>query len=214
MAVFTPKGLKIRFEIDYCFALLARLYPKISPYKVLRLTEGLESIPGFLAVLTGLVCFLFHVEPLKIGFWVCGISIIGYLITVTGFYVFPGLPFLSTLYSTFTGFGIYYILMAIIGFFLVGWKGVFAFFIGRTIAGLFNTVYGSIESSRLHKKTGLVLFGSERNFVNAYRIYASKIGKSTDVEVSEDELNEENWKKTFRSYMLHCPSSSSQSLRA
>lgn len=214
MAVFTPRGLKIRFEVNYCFALLARLYPKISPYKVLRLTEGLESIPGFLAVLTGLVCFLFHVEPLKIGFWVCSISIIGYLITVTGFYVFPGLPFLSTLYSTFTGFGIYYILIAIIGFFLVGWKGVIAFFIGRAIAGLLNTVYGSVESSRVHKEIGFILCSSERNFVNAYRIYASKIGKSTDVEVSENELNKENWKETFGSYMLQCPSSSSQSLQA
>lgn len=178
------------------------------------MTEGLESIPGFLAVLTGLVCFLFHVEPLKIGFWVCSISIIGYLITVTGFYVFPGLPFLSTLYSTFTGFGIYYILIAIIGFFLVGWKGVIAFFIGRAIAGLLNTVYGSVESSRVHKEIGFILCSSERNFVNAYRIYASKIGKSTDVEVSENELNKENWKETFGSYMLQCPSSSSQSLQA
>jgi hypothetical protein len=214
MAVFTPRGLKISLDVDYCFALLARLYPKISPFKVLKMAEGLESIPGFLAVLTGLICFILHVEPLKIGFWVGGITIIGYLITVTGFYIIPGLPSLSAVYSNFTGFGIFYILLSVIGFFLVGWKGVLAFFIGRVIAGALNTIYGHMRFLRVHNETGLYLSGSERNFINAYRIYASKIGASTNVEVSENELNEQNWKTAFDSYMTQCPSQSSQSLDA
>lgn len=61
MAIYTPRGLKIRLSIQYCFTLLARLYPEVDPYTVLKTTEGLEFIPSFLAVLASLICFLYKI---------------------------------------------------------------------------------------------------------------------------------------------------------
>lgn len=205
MAVFTPRGLKIRLEVDYCFALIARLYPQAGAFKVLKTTEGLELVPSFLAFVTGLVCFSLKFEPIQIGLFVLFASLIGFLITLAGFYVIPGLPTLSTLFSYISAFGIVFIFLTIFGFVLVGWQGVVGFFAGRLVGWIINTLLDNFESDRIYKKTGAHIFGSERNFLNAYRLHAAKLGKTTDVYVSDDELKSENWKRAFNEFARKWP---------
>ncbi len=68
MAIFTPRGLKIRLPVDYAFALMARLYPKVDAFKVLKTTESLELIPSVITLLTGLVCFYLRLPAFEIGY--------------------------------------------------------------------------------------------------------------------------------------------------
>lgn len=50
MALFTPRGLKVRLPMSYAFALIARVYPRSDAFRVLQLTEG--SPTHFLPQLT------------------------------------------------------------------------------------------------------------------------------------------------------------------
>ncbi len=44
MAIFTPTGLKTRLSVDYAFGLMARLFPKITPFKFLKTIEGVALL--------------------------------------------------------------------------------------------------------------------------------------------------------------------------
>lgn len=205
MAIYTPRGLKIRLRMNHAFALMARLYPKVDAFKVLKTTEGLESIPGMLALIVGLVSFYLGLDPYQIGLYTLIASVVGTAITTFGVFIVPGLPKLGTLYSYISGFGILLILSAVYGFVSVGWQGVAAFFIGKLVAGLINNAIGFWNAKRTHSKIGIPLTISEINFFNAYRLHASELGKSTDITVSDEELKEDNWKECLEDLAIKWP---------
>jgi len=205
MAIYTPRGLKIRLKTNHAFALMARLHPKIDAFKVLKTTEGLESIPGIFALIAGLVSFYLGLQPYQIGLYTLIASVIGTIITIFGVFIIPGIPKLATLYSYISGFGILLIISAIYGFVSVGWQGVAAFFIGKLIAGIINWGIEFWNSNRIHSVIGNALSGSEINFFNAYRLHASAIGKSTDITVSDEEMKEENWKECLEDLAIKWP---------
>ncbi len=205
MAIFTPRGLKIRLPFDYAFALIARLYPKVDAFKVLKTTEGLESIPSWVTFATGLVCFYLHLPAFEIGLYVFIASIIGFLITSFGLYIIPGLDRLGTFYSYISGFGILLVLLAVYGFITIGWQGVVIFFVAKFLAGIVKMTIETIQMKKVHSKTGLALTASEKNFFNAYRLHANRLGKTTDITVSDEELKEENWKPVFEDLATKWP---------
>jgi len=205
MVIFTPRGLKVRLPFDYAFALIARLYPKVDAFKVLKTTEGLESIPSLITFATGLTCFYLQLPVIEIGIYVFAASIVGFFITSFGLYIIPGLDRLGTIYSYVSGFGILLILLAVYGYFSVGWQGVVIFFVAKVIAGIVKMAIETMQMKRVHSKTGLALTASEKNFFNAYRLHASKLGKSTDITVSDEELKEENWKPVFEDLATKWP---------
>ena len=57
MAIFTPRRLKVRLPTDYSFALMARLYPRVGAFKVLKTVEAIEHIPSVLAFCVAIVLF-------------------------------------------------------------------------------------------------------------------------------------------------------------
>ncbi len=205
MAIYTPRGLKIRLSVNHAFALMARLYPKVGAFQVLKTTEGLESIPGMLAFVAGTTSFYLKLDPYSIGLYVLVASVVGTIITTFGLFVVPGLPRLGTLYSYISGFGILLIILAVYGFLSVGWQGVVAFFVGKLVAGVINNAIGFWNAKRIHSKIGTPLTISEINFFNAYRLHAAGLGKSTDMTVSEEELKEENWKECLEDLALKWP---------
>ncbi len=205
MAIFTPRGLKIRLPFNYAFALIARLYPKIDAFKVLKTTEGLESIPSLIIFVVGLICFYLRLSPFEIGVYVFVASIAGFLIILFGLYIIPGLDYLGTFYSYISGFGILLILLAVYGFITVGWQGVLIFFIARFLSGIVKMVMEMMQVKKNHSKIGLALTLSETNFLNAYRLHASKLGKTTNITVSDEELKEENWKPVFEDLATKWP---------
>lgn len=131
MAIYTPRGLKIRIAVPYAFGLMARLHPKVTPFRILKTTEGIESLPGMFAFVAGLVAFGLHLPPTQIALIVGICQLAGALINALGLYIIPGLVGLGTLYSYISGYGIYLIAVVITGFLLGGWQAVVAFFVGK-----------------------------------------------------------------------------------
>jgi hypothetical protein len=205
MAIYTPRGLKIRIDIPYAFGLMARLHPKVTSFRILKTTEGIESLPGMLAFIAGMVGFGLHLPPLHIGIVVAISQMAGTLIKAFGLYIVPGLVGLGTIYSYPAGCGIYFIAVVITGFLLGGWQAVLAFFLGKLVAGVVGQVLEFWQTTRYQKLTGHAFSGSEVSFFNAYRLHASRLGVTTDIDLSDDELEEDHWGATFEQLAMEWP---------
>lgn len=197
MAIYTPRGLKVRLPVDYAFALMARLYPRVNAFQVLKNVEGIESLPQSFAFLAALVCFFLNLPPWQIFIIVSTVIVLLSLMTRYGFYVFPSIVKLGTIYSYLSGFGILLVLLAVFGFYWVGWRGVLAYFAARLVAGVVNWILTMQETRMYFRKVGQALTASERNFFNSYRLHASALGITTDVEVADEEMENANWEPTF-----------------
>jgi hypothetical protein len=197
MSIYTPRGLKIRLSTNYAFALIARLYPKVSAFKVLKTTEGIESLPTVISLLSGLYCLLTITEPTKAGIITFFAYLVTALINFRGFYFIPGLVALGTFYSYIPGFGILHILFSIAGFYIIGWQFVVAFFIATFLGWCVVQIMEFIDTKRVFRLAGHPFTASERFFFNAYRLHASRIGVTTDIGVSEKETEEENWRDAY-----------------
>ncbi|MCK5475445.1 MAG: hypothetical protein KAI71_02595 [Candidatus Pacebacteria bacterium] len=195
MAIFTPRGLKIRLPFNYAFTLVARLYPKVDAFKVLKTTEGLESIPVLITFIAGLLSFYFRLSLFEIGLYVFIASVVGFLVMFSGLYIISRLDYLGVFYSYVSGFGILLILLIAYGFIMVGWQGVVVFFVAKFLAGIVKTPI-EVKLMKQHGELGFLTL-SEEHFFNAYRIHAKRLGKTTDIVVSNEELEEENWKSVF-----------------
>lgn len=205
MAIYTPRGLKIRIAVPYAFGLMARLSHKVSPFRILKTTEGIEYMPGMLAFITGLVSFAIQLPPLQIGVLVAAVQLVGVLLNLFGFYVIPGLVALATLYSYLAGYGVFLGTVVVVGIITVGWQGVLAFFIGHLAARFASMALGFWKSGHYHKLTGHAFTASEVHFFNAYRLHASHIGVTTAIDLSDSELEEEHWKPTFEAFASEWP---------
>lgn len=205
MAIFTPRGLKIRLPLDIVFGLIARLYPNVDAFRVLKTTEGFESIPDFLSFVTGIICFISGVAPLQIGLYVFISSITGFFVSFMGFaYKIPILPTLGTLFSYIFGF-VTNLIIIVWGFAVVGWESVVAWFVGVILAEIVSWIIDLININRSFKKFGVCITKSEIDFLNAYRWHAVRLNKSLDLTLSDDELKEENWSQCFKDLALKWP---------
>lgn len=205
MAVYTPRGLKIRLPVDYTFALLTRLYPQVDAFRVLKTTEGIDCIPPLLAFCAGLICFASHAHPFYIAVAVVISSSLGTLLTCRGLFIVPGLVALGTMYSYLAGYGIYFVTLLVVGYFTVGLWGIAAYFIARGLGLLIQQVIEFAEVKAAYDATGIPVTASERHFLNAYRLHAVRAGETRDVEVTEEELDERHWAPVFRDLCYKWP---------
>lgn len=205
LAIYTPRGLRVRLPLAYAFALMARLYPRVTAFKVLKTTEAIDDLGPALTFAVGVCCFALRLDPLIIGAAVAGANIIAVLINRFGFHVIPGLITLGLLYSYISGFGILLVALILSGLILTGWQGVVAFFLGK-LAAKVVTISIEIGFSRSTKRDlGVALTFSERHFLNAYRHHAARLGKNLDLSVTDDELRSENWAETYENLAVEWP---------
>jgi hypothetical protein len=205
MAIFTPRGLKIRLRTDLAFTYIARLYPKFSPFQILKTVEGIELIPSTFAFATGLYLFLNDFSPTDIALYVGIATVIGGLITAFGLYVIPFMVRFITGLSYLHGFGIFTIAIIVTGLLTIGWKGTLFYFIGRYAASLIIFFIDTWQMKMAHKKVGFALTASERNFFNSYRLHASRIGVTTNLELEDGEVESGKWKLPFMMLQLKWP---------
>lgn len=200
--IVSPRGLIIYLPKDYAFALMARLYPKVDAFKVLEKTQGISKIHSFAAFLLGLLCFLLALSPLQVVMLTAVGTLVFYLIRLFRIFFIPGLIELSTIYSRFTGFGILTIALLILGIWRVGIWGALAFFATRFVMELFTMLIDSKVGSKIGRefgvdpslaKAGSMYYAPIGDFIGAYRIYASRNGITKDLEVTDHELEKENW---------------------
>lgn len=197
MAIFTPGGLKIRLQTELAFTYIARLHPNFTAFQVLKTVEGIEGIPGTFAFVTGLFTFFNDYLPTDIAIYVGIGTVIGGLITAFGIYVIPFLVRFITGLSYLHGFGVFNISIIIIGLLTVGWKGILFYFIGRFTASLIILSIDFWQTKKIKDKVGFPLTRSERNFFNAYRLHASRIGVSTNLELEDGEVESGKWKLPY-----------------
>ncbi len=209
MAIFTPRGLKIRLPVNYCFALMARLYPNVDAFKILKAAEGFELIPSVLSFITGIISLLLDLPPSQVILNVIIASTLGCIITLSNFaYKIPVLPVIGRLYSYADSFGLYSAVIIVIGFIFSNWKSIISYFIAKLLSGILNMIIEFIYYyvNYLTSETHDVPFtAAEISFFNAYRWYAKKFGKSLDINVSEDELEIENWKDVYFDFVTKWP---------
>jgi hypothetical protein len=207
MAIYTPRGLKIRLGQPYTFALMARVFPKVDAFRVLQLTEEVENLASLATFIAGLVVFGFRLDPLTIGI-VIGATWFSFKMShLFGLFIppFKSLLPLSRVYSWFAGYGVFLIGLLVFGFIMVGWQGLAAFAVARILAswlaGAIDLAYGRYA----FKKTGIAFTASERSFFHAYRLSADQVGASRSLEVSEKEMEPDNWQEVFTDLMMKWP---------
>jgi hypothetical protein len=209
MAIFTPRGLKIRLPIDYSFALMARLYPQVSAFRILKTCEGIESIPSVLAFSAAMVCFIGHFAPYVAGIAIFCAYIVGSALTQRGLFILPGLVAVSTLFSYLAGYGLFTGAVLVTGYLTLGWQGVLAYAVARVAAFVCGQVIEFADTRRAYREAGIArryaLTASEKHFINAYRLHARRSGKTTDVAVREDEQEQENWLPAFEDLAAKWP---------
>jgi hypothetical protein len=84
MAIYTPRGLKIRIDIPTSFGLMARLYPDVSPKRILHTTEAIDATGSALGFFTAIICFSLHLSPEYITIFTLIAFMAGLLITELG----------------------------------------------------------------------------------------------------------------------------------
>jgi len=207
MAIYTPRGLKIRLDQAYAFALMARLFPRIDAFRVLQLTEEVENLTSLAIFIAGIVVFAARLDPVIVAVAVGATCFSFRMSHLFGLFIPPFkllLP-LSRVYSLFSGYGILLIALLVFGFFMAGWRGAVAFILGRIAAGLLAGAIDMAYAKYVFKKSGLAITASERSFFHAYRLSADQLGGSRSLEVSEEELRPENWKGVFNDLLDKSP---------
>ena len=207
MAIYTPRGLKIRLGQAYAFALMARLFPRVDAFRVLQLTEEVENMASLATFIAGIVAFAMRLDPLMIAVVVGVTSFAFKMGHLLGLFIPPFkliLP-LSRVYSWVAGYGLFLIALLVFGFFTVGWKGVVAYVVGRiaasALAGAIDFAYAKV----VFNKTGFFLTASERSFFHAYRLTADRVGATRSLEVTDEEMEPENWEEVFTDLMVKWP---------
>lgn len=199
MAIFTPRGLKLRLSVPYAFALMTRLFPHVDAFRVLQLTEEVENLASAATAVVTVGVFVAHLEPVTIGIVVGATWFAFKLSHLLGLFCPPFRTFLplSRVFSWVAGYGVLLAALLVLGFLTVGWQGTLAFVVGRLLAlwliGLLDHAYGRY----VFKQTGIFVTASERSFFHAYRLSADKVGVTRSLQVSEEEMESDKWYGTY-----------------
>lgn len=200
--IVTNRGLKIYLPHNYCFALIARLYPKVDAFGVLEKTQAIYRIHSAAGFFTALICFLAGLSPIQIAGLTFFVTFGFYLLRLFGLFIFPGMVFVSTIYSSFTGYGLITLITLLIGLWRVGVSGTVAYVIARLFVEGLTIIFDQKAGTKMGIKMGMepdiakegaMFYAPAIDFINAYKLYAQQFGKPIDVKVSDNELRIENW---------------------
>jgi hypothetical protein len=205
MAIYTPTGLKIRFPVPYAFALMARLEPQVTPFRVLMTTEGIELLPNMLRLVTALVCFSLQASFLTT-FAACIIATVaGNFTHARGFHVIPGLVRFSTLYSYMNIWELGTIAAALFGLLVCGWQSTLAYCLSCVGGWVLGFLEDYLLAHRAPMLNGIPLVGAELSFISAYRLHAAHLGITDDIALDEHEQDEDRWKGALKRFDVQWP---------
>ena len=202
MALYTPTGLKIRLPVPHAFALMARLEPHVSPFRVLMATEGIELVPNMLRLFVALACFWYQQSFVATFLWCVLATLAGMIVNILGVHRIPGLVRLSTLYSYCNVWELCTIATVLFGIAVAGWQTALAYCLSCAAGWVLGMVEERLEERILGARTprfcGVPLIGAERSFINAYRYYAGRAGLQDAVHMCEASITDDiDWKGTL-----------------
>ncbi|MHC4878702.1 MAG: hypothetical protein ACYTGL_19815 [Planctomycetota bacterium] len=201
MTIFTPRGLKVCLPVEYAFALMSRLHPRVHPIEVLTTAEGIDTVPAFLATSASIVAFLANLSPEYVAVSGIAASIAGLVLTHFRLVLFvPGLVSLATLFSYLPGLGITTAMAAGFGYWMRGWQVAVAVIAARIVGIVICNLLEVLLIRVPIDDVGVPMTESEINFLTAYIGHAMWAGAELDLSVVEDELEESNWAPVFLLY--------------
>jgi len=207
--IFTPRGLKVRFDIAYGFGLLARLYPTTKPRSVLSATEGIDLWDSMLALVGGLAGLYLGLTTIQIGLVAFGAKILARMLKPFIFQSVPGLVEIAKLYAALYGFGIPLLALLVTAYLTNTWLSILVYYAALLVWWTVETQY-----RMLRRGIDPPFTSSEWSFVYAYRYYATKSGASPDMEITDTEKAQSSWLPTFEDYSTSCPGAASRSVSA
>ena len=199
MRVYTPRGLRIDFPPDYCFALMARLFPTVDAFQVLKTTEAVMSLTAATTFVTALVCFALRATPSITFISVAAAHWLVHLLWISGFNIPRFLIWLGLMHSYPSGFGLLFVVVVVAGYLLGGWHAVVAYLAGRAVGWSLSAITSWANRRRIKRAARLDVHAgnisqAELSFLAAYLSHARRIGKPLDLDITENELEEANWK--------------------
>jgi hypothetical protein len=210
MTIYTPCGMPIGYPRDYAFTLLARLYPTYSPTKILKIAQGMDKVPVFVSYSFALTMFLLHISPVSIFIGSLIVPEIIYWMQLKGRYI-GALIQIGVMFSILGRLGLFTISLTVFGYYSSGLQGLAAFWGARLIGGfVIESFLESREIERIasldrNRFTQLIFLGFkcgmyERYFIHAYQFCSNKIGVTTDISLTEKEIEKSNWQFVCADY--------------
>lgn len=204
MTIYTPGGMPINFPMNYAFTLLARLYPKYRPHKILKIAQGMDKAPEAVAYSLAFILFALRLSPTILFTSVLVVPGILRWMHIRSKYIALVVN-LGVIFSTVGKFGIISIGLAMFGYYSLGWQGLTAFFGARLLGGFINTIIEAQEKNRIRALAGVWYNEFDRCFIDAYRFCAHKIGVTIDPFVSEQEIESHQWQIIYMDYSQQNP---------
>ena len=212
MAIYTPRGLKIRLSLQWTFGLLGRLWKvdrSTDAFRVLKTCEAIDHIPAVLAYACGLaVAVLAPHQSWAIVVARPVAAVLGVLLTQMGAFAVlrpAGILAAGRAWSWISGYGVLFLVAGGVVYAVAGWPGVAfwlaggiaAFFAGETVgARMARARYGRLDDS---------LTSAEVNFFNAYRLHADQLGLTRNLLLEDGEQKSETWLECLVDYAKNYP---------
>jgi len=197
---------------------MSRLYPKIKPHTLLETSAGFYKMHSAIGVISGIVCFFLQLPILQIAAITFIATVIGYCMANYAIYP-PGFLYIARAYSNLTGYGIFLIILSVIGMITVGAVGTGVFWGARLLAELATIAHANLlgrkwkriadpEGYAFAKEVGLSLAldgFALRCFGNAYATYATKLGAPIEAVATQSELDSDKWRTVLREFVEEWP---------
>jgi hypothetical protein len=216
MALMTPRGLKIRLDLERAFSLLGRLWVKdqrTDAFRVLKTCEAIELIPELLSLCVGLAIAVqlgtssvWWVVPALLGGRIAGFFLIAFgRIDVLRA---PGLLWCSLVWS-YVPFHLE-LMIALVGIPLVlgfhcGWQLGLLWITGCFLAVVVQMLLELVVFWRHHRLSGEPITMAETSFFNAYRLHADRLGLPRDITVDDEEVASGIWVACLKDYASKWP---------
>ncbi len=204
MAIYTPRGVRIRIPTDYAFGLIGRLHPRVTAYQVLKTTEALHAIPSMFHYAVALILLAFGLSwPPTIMLAIVAAHLLGTFLNLLGLCNVPALVVAATIFSYLTGYGALFLLIAGLAFLRGGpeWMGGY-------VGGMILSFPAGFIVERLYRRAGHTdptLGRAEINFFNAYRYHAAALEDDTSITLRPEEFEEDAWREVYDEFASAWP---------
>jgi hypothetical protein len=167
---------------------MARLYPRVRPHQLLLTVEAIEKAPGLAAAIVGLALIALRTDPYLVGAATFATRLLLSPAICRLLFSLPGVLGLSRGFVAITGWGVIHAGVILFGIVFHTWIASLSYAFGVLAASIAEFVLEFARAKHLRNAGMPPLTGAEIAFLDAYRIYASAIGITTDVEITEEEV--------------------------
>lgn len=199
--VKTPRGLTLRISEGEAFGLMARLYPRVKAFQILKATEGYESIYPMLAWMVGIIGFSLQWNVFIIFLATMVTKIPALMITYGGWYKFTLLRDMATLYSYVSGFGFFWVMLIWLATQTVLLPGLISYTLARLLTWIISIMIETKIAKKHYQRYGRTQYSSEIHFKLAYQSFAYALKEKTTTELLDYETKASFWWLCFQDYL-------------